>query len=155
MATVAKTAAPQPIEIDTAALARPIGRTAHIRIGGVVFEAHCPKDAVLARIQEGTNSIEVIEQVITAMIGREGGDQVREMLADEDNTEVSLITLSELVRYLMEHPDGPQWGEALADSMQALGSGETPRTVPVQQQASPARTKSPARATKKTTTRKR
>lgn len=146
----------QPIEIDTATLAKPIGRTAHIRIGGVVFEAHCPKDAVLARIQsEGTNSIEVIEQVITAMIGREGGDQVREMLADEDNVEVSLMTLSELVRYLMENPDGPQWGEALADSMQALGSGETPRTVPVQQQASPARTKSPARATKKTVARKR
>lgn len=145
-----KTTTVEPIEIDTAALAKPIGRTAHIRIGGEVFEAHCPKDAVLAKIkQEGTGSIEVITRIVTAMIGRDGGERVAAMLDDEDNDEVSLVTLSALVKYLLEDPDGPQWGNALTASLKSLGSGDTPRTVPVRRSTPPraprAAKKTPAR----------
>ena len=133
-----------PIEIDTATLAKPVGRSAHIRIGGTVFEAHCPKDAVLARIKaEAETSLDAITRIIAAMIGKAGGEQVADMLHDEDNEEVSLVTLSALVRYLLEDPDGPEWGKALTESLKELGSGETPRTVPVR------RTSAPARAPKK------
>jgi len=147
-----KTAAPAPVEIDTATLAKPIGRTAHIRIGGVVFEAKCPKDAVLARIQEeGTNSVTVIGDVMAAMIGKKGGEQVLAMLDDPDNYEVSLGTLSLLVTYLLEDEAGPQWGKALADNLKALGSGEKPRTIPVKRTTGPARS---PKAVKRTTSRR-
>ena len=130
----------EPVEIDTATLAKPVGRIAPIRIGGNVYQAKCPKDAVLARIQtEGTNSIEVIESVITAMIGKKGGAEVADMLADEDDDEVSIMTLSALIRFLMEDPAGPQWASELASSLKSLGSGETPRTVPVRRGSAPAR----------------
>lgn len=143
MASTPKTV--EPIEIDTAALAKPIGRTAHIRIGGVVFEAHCPKDAVLAKIKaEASSSIDVIVRIIGAMIGKAGGEQVAAMLDDEDNDEVTLVTLSELVKYLLDNPDGPQWGNALTESLKELGSGETPRTVPVRRSSAPARPKKAA-----------
>jgi hypothetical protein len=130
---------PKPVEIDTATLAKPIGRTVAIRIGGTVYEAHCPKDAVLARIQrDGTNTIDVITDVITAMIGRDGGEEVAGMLADGDNDEVSIGTLSQMIQYLMDNPDGPQWANALTENLKALGSGETPRTIPMKRGA-PAR----------------
>lgn len=126
-----------PVEIDTAALAKPTGRPAAVRIGGKVYEARCPKDAVLARIhRDGTDSIEVILALISAMIGKEGGAEVAAMLDDEDVADVSILTLSGLTRYLMEDEKGPQWGAALLDEFKGLGSGETPRTVPVKKASS-------------------
>ena len=130
----------EPIEIDTATLARPVGRTAHIRIGGTVYEAHCPKDAVLAKIQNDNDpSVTKVVRLISSMIGKEGGEEVAAMLEDEDNDEVSLFTLSELVKYLFDDPDGPQWGKALTESLKEIGSGETPRTVPVRRSSAPAK----------------
>lgn len=143
-----KNAAPAPVEIDTATLANKALRTAHIRIGGVVFEAHCPKDAVLARIhREGDDSIEVIKALISSMIGKKNGEKVAAMLEDEDADDVSIYTLSALTRYLMEDEEGPQWGKALLDGLKSLGSGETPRTVPVKRTTSaPARPRRAAKA---------
>jgi len=147
MATT-KTAAPAPVEIDTATLAKPIGRTAYIRIGGVVFEAKCPKDAVLAKIKaDSKTSIDIITKIIASMIGKDGGAQVAAMLEDEDNDEITLVTLSELVKYLLDHPDGPRWGDALTESLKELGSGETPRTVPVRRALAPAHAKKAVKRT--------
>lgn len=145
----------EPVEIDTAKLANKSLRTAHIRIGGEVFEAHCPKDAVLARIhRDGTDSIEVILGLISAMIGKANGEKVAAMLDDEDVDDVSIYTLSAMTRYLMEDEEGPQWGKALLDGLKSLGSGETPRTVPVKRApgSAPAR---PRRAAKATTASRR
>jgi hypothetical protein len=145
--------APAPVEIDTATLANKALRPANIRIGGTVFEAHCPKDAVLARIhREGSDSIEVILGLISAMIGKANGEKVAAMLDDEDCDDVSIYTLSALTRYLMEDEAGPQWGKALLDGLKSLGSGETPRTVPVKKAASSR--KAAPRAAKRTPARR-
>lgn len=138
----------EPVEIDTAKYKKPVGRTSLIRIGGTVFEAHCPKDAVLAQINsEDLGSFDTVTRVIAAMIGRDGGEKVVEMLEDPDNDEVSLMTLSSLIRFLMEDPEGPRWGEALTESLKSLGSGETPRTIPVRRTSAPARAPRAAKRT--------
>lgn len=156
MATTKKTAAaPAPVEIDTATLANKALRTAQIRIGGTVFEARCPKDAVLARIhREGDDSIEVIKALISSMIGKKNGEKVAAMLEDEDVEDVSIYTLSALTSYLMEDENGPQWGKALLDGLKSLGSGETPRTIPVKRAAPGSAPARPRRAAKAATGRR-
>lgn len=123
--------AAQPVVIDTSALARPVGETVLIGVGGETFEARCPKDAVLERMhREGSSSFDALSRVFTAMVGAKDGERITEMLDDPNNHEVSLETLSRMVTWLMKDPEGPQWAKAIEDSIKDLGSGETPRTVP-------------------------
>ncbi|WP_062214600.1 hypothetical protein [Streptomyces sp. NBRC 109706] len=119
------------IEIDTATLAKPVGRPAHVRIGGEVFIARCPKDAVLARMADtATNRrMDLVAGYTAAIFGSEAGERIGEMLVDPDVEDVTLATLMELVRYLLSDENGPQWSKALEESFKALGSGPKPRTV--------------------------
>lgn len=120
------------IEIDTATTSTLVGRTVHIRVGGVVFEARCPKDAILVQIQESEEAtLPSIVSFMSAMVGTKSGAEIRDMLTDPDNAEVSISSLHGVIRFLMSDPAGPRWDDALTASIKALGSGEMPRTIPV------------------------
>lgn len=124
------------IEIDTSTLAEPVGRTAHIRIGGTVYEARCPKDAVLFDIYtENVQDISVVRRFLAAILGTRDAAQVEEMLSSPDHPDVTYVTLYRVVNYLMSDPKGPNWGEAVAKSVQSLGSGKTPTTQKVARKA--------------------
>lgn len=141
------------IEIDTSALAKPIGRTAWVRIGGEVFEARCPKDAVLARISETSSGkrLSLVRDYVVGIFGREAGARIGEMLDNEDLPEVSLVTLMEIISYLLDDENGPQWATALTESIKGLGSGPRPRTV----RTAPAKAPAKKAAAKKTTAARR
>jgi len=135
------------VEIDTAALATKTGRTAWVRIGGEVFEAHCPKDSVLVMIyQEEKRSLSLVTRFMAAMLGTEPAARVEAMLLDPDNGEVSITTLYQLTQYLLNDPDGPRWGDQVQEQLKAIGSGQKPRTIPVKKAASPAKKSSTRRA---------
>lgn len=142
-------AAAKTIAIDTKTLAKPIGETVNIKVGGTVYEAHCPKDSVLMRMRDDdSDSFEVISRAYTGMVGTQAGAEIVAMLDDPDNREVTLEVLSRMLQWLLESPDGPQWGKAIEESVKDLGSGETPRTVATARKA-------PARTAKRTATRRR
>lgn len=139
-----------PVVIDTKALAKPVGQSVHVRIGGVVYEAHCPKDSVFLKFKESADDNDgyaTIMRCFEGMIGLEGADEVRAMVEDPGNREVSLSSLSQMLTWLLEDKDGPQWRKAIEESVKELGSGETPRTVPTRKAAAAPRTtkRAPAR----------
>lgn len=143
-------AAEHVIEIDTSTVAQPVGRSAWVRIGGTVYEARCPKDAVLLDIyQDNTRDLSVIRRLLAAMLGTSEAADVEAALHSPDHPDVTYVTLYQVVTYLMNDPKGPQWTEAISESMKALGSGKTPVTKKVA--AKPATRKTPA---KKTTARR-
>ena len=120
------------IEIDTSTVARPVGRTAWVRIGGTPYEALCPKDAVLLDIyQDNTRDLTVVRRLLEAMLGTSPAAEVEEKLHSPDHPDVTYVTLYKVVSYLMTDPAGPQWTEAISESMKALGSGQTPVTKKV------------------------
>lgn len=122
--------AAKPIAIDTQTLARHIGDAVNIKVGGKVYEARCPKDAVLLKLRDGeADTIEVIMRAFRGMIGSENAVEVETMLNDPDNREVCIDTLARMIAFLIDDPAGPKWGDALQSSVKELGSGETPRTV--------------------------
>lgn len=117
------------IEIDTATIAKPIGRTAWVRIGGTAYEARCPKDAVLFGIyQEQSEDLAVVRKFLAAMFGTEAAAEIEAMLDSPDHPDVTYVTLYQIVQYLMSDPAGPQWSQAITESMKQLGSGKTPTT---------------------------
>lgn len=120
------------IEIDTATIAPPVGRTAWVRVGGTPYEARCPKDALLFSIyQEQSKELAVVRQFLAAMFGTTAAAEIETMLDSPDYPDVTYVTLYKVVQYLMSNPAGPRWSEAIADSMKALGSGKTPVTKKV------------------------
>lgn len=148
MPRAAAPAAPA-VEIDTAALATKAktGRTAWVRIGGEVFEAHCPKDSVLVTIyQDEKRSLSLVVRFMEAMLGKAPAARVAEMLHDPDNLEVSITTLYQLVQYLLNDDAGPRWADQITDQLKAIGSGPKPRTIPVKKAAAPAKKSSTRRA---------
>lgn len=139
-------AADRVIEIDTSTVAQPVGRSAWARIGGTAYEARCPKDAVLLDIyQDNTRDLSVIRRLLASMLGTSEATDVERMLHSPDHPDVTYVTLYQVVTYLMNDPKGPQWTEAISESMKALGSGKTPVTKKVA--AKPATRKTPAKKT--------
>lgn len=117
------------IEIDTATVAPPVGRAAWVRVGGSPFEARCPKDALLVSIyQEQSKDLAVVRRFLAAMFGTTASAEIETMLDSPDYPDVTYVTLYKVVQYLMSDPAGPQWSEAITESMKQLGSGKTPTT---------------------------
>lgn len=137
------------IEIDTSTVAAPVGRTAWVRIGGTAYEARPPKDAVLVDVyQDNVQDISVVRHFLVAMLGTKSGAEVEAMLHSPDHPDVTYVTLSKIVMYLMSDQKGPRWSEAIAESMKSLGSGKTPVTQKVAAKAPPKKTARKAAAKK-------
>lgn len=119
------------IVVDTSQFTQKIAPDIIVGFGGVPMVARCPDPYALSVFDDDGEDVDSapagrnkIREFLSTILSTEDAGRVEAMMKDAANQDVTLLSVRGLIDWLMQSPDGPEWGKAVREYAESMAAGE-------------------------------